>query len=133
MVDNRVKLFIDECLSPMLAARLNSSGLHDAIHPRDYGRTGEPDHVVLSRCLNESRIIVTQNARDFRKLAGAVDIHPGLVILPAVAREQSWNLLCAVIDTILAQGNPDQIMINRVAEVSAAGEVILYDLPAQAS
>ncbi len=28
-----MKLFIDECLSPQLAARLNAAGRHDAVHP----------------------------------------------------------------------------------------------------
>ena len=65
-----MKLFIDECLSPELARRLNDSGLLEAIHPRDYGRLGEPDHIVLRRCLDEDRTIVAQNARDFRKLIG---------------------------------------------------------------
>jgi predicted nuclease of predicted toxin-antitoxin system len=30
-------LFIDECLSPILARRLNESGEHDAVHPLDLG------------------------------------------------------------------------------------------------
>jgi hypothetical protein len=29
---------------------------------------------------------VTENADDFRKLAAAVDLHPGLIILPSIAR-----------------------------------------------
>ena len=84
-----MRLFIDECISPELARRLNEAGLHEAIHPRDYGRLGEPDHIVLRRCLDEDRTIVTQNARDFRKLIGKEAIHPGLIILPALGRERS--------------------------------------------
>jgi hypothetical protein len=72
-----VKLFIDECLSPRLAARLNASGEHDAMHPRDNGRLGERDDQVLLLCLQESRTIVTENAVDFRKLVAAEEIHPG--------------------------------------------------------
>jgi predicted nuclease of predicted toxin-antitoxin system len=125
-----VRLFIDECLSPVLAKRLNDSGLHDALHPRDYGRLGDPDHVVLQRCMDESRTIVTENARDFRKLVGATDIHPGLIILPAVGREQSWDLLNKAITAIEAQGDPDQTMGNRVVEVTASGDISFYELPA---
>jgi predicted nuclease of predicted toxin-antitoxin system len=125
-----VRLFIDECLSPILARRLSDSGLHDALHPRDYGRLGEPDHIVLQRCLDESRAIVTQNARDFRKLVGATDLHPGLIILPAVGREQSWTLLERVIAQIEAQGDPAQIMINKVVEATIAGQISFHDLPA---
>jgi predicted nuclease of predicted toxin-antitoxin system len=125
-----VRLFIDECLSPVLAQRLNDSGRHEAVHPRDYGRLGEPDHVVLQRCVVESRTIVTENARDFRRLVGATDIHPGLIILPAVGREQSWDLLRAAIAAIEAQGDPDRTMINRVVEVIVSGEVSFYELSA---
>lgn len=124
-----MRLFIDECLSPVLAQRLNDSGLHEALHPRDYGRLGDPDHVVLQRCLEESRTIVTENARDFRKLVGATDTHPGLIILPAAGREQSWALLGMAIAAIEAQGDPGQTMINRVVEVTVSGDVSFYDLP----
>lgn len=129
MVIGGVRLFIDECLSPVLAARLNATGLHDALHPRDYGRLGEPDHLVLRRCLLEGRTIVTQNARDFRKLLGATDLHPGLIVLPAVGRERSWSLLEAAILAIAAQGELDGVLINRVLEVTASGEMAFFDLP----
>jgi predicted nuclease of predicted toxin-antitoxin system len=127
-----VKLFIDECLSPVLAARLNDSGLHDALHPRDHGRLGEPDHLVLRRCLDEDRTIVTENARDFRQLLGDVEIHPGLIVLPSVGRERSWALLEIAITAIRQRGDPDQLMINRVVEIGMDGGVIFYDLPAPA-
>ncbi|MCA6298337.1 MAG: DUF5615 family PIN-like protein [Phenylobacterium sp.] len=125
-----MRLFIDECLSPVLAQRLNDSGLHNALHPRDYGRLGEPDHVVLRRCVDESRTIVTENARDFRKLVGATEIHPGLIVLPAVGREQSWDLLQAAIAAIEAPGDPGRTLINQVVEVTLSGEVSFYTLPA---
>lgn len=124
-----MRLFIDECLSPELANRLNGSGAHEAVHPRDYGRLGEPDHAVLRRCLDEDRTIVTQNARDFRKLVGREEVHPGLIILPAVGRERSWTLLQAALQTIAAKGDPGEVMINRVAEVDETGVVQLFDLP----
>lgn len=124
-----MRLFIDECLSPLLARRLNETGRHDARHPRDYGRLGEPDHLVLRRCLDESRVMVTENACDFRNLVGKVEIHPGLIILPATGREQSWTLLSAVMAAVEAQGDPTRTMINRVAEVAASGEIRMFDLP----
>lgn len=48
---------MDECLSPELAGRLNEAGSHGAIHPRDYGRLVEPDHVVFRRCLDKDRVL----------------------------------------------------------------------------
>ena len=82
-----MRLFIDECLSPALARLLNQSGEPDAIHPLDVGRRGAPDHVVVQRCLSEDRVIVTENARDFRALLAGAELHPGLIILPAIDRE----------------------------------------------
>jgi len=112
-----VRVFIDECLSPALARRLNESGEHDAIHPLDVGRRGEPDHIVLRRCLSEDRVIVTENARDFRALLATVDLHPGLIILRAIDRDGTWRLLIKVIDFLIARGDPMQIMVNHVAEI----------------
>jgi predicted nuclease of predicted toxin-antitoxin system len=83
-----VKLFIDECLSPQLAARLNATGRYDAVHPMHVGRRGEPDHRVHAWCIAEDRVIVTENARDFRRLVGNTELHPGLIILPAIDREE---------------------------------------------
>jgi len=74
-------------LSPQLAVRLSGTGKHDAVHPLHLGRRGEPDHKVLQRCIDEDRVIVTQNARDFRRLVSGAEIHPGLIILPALDRE----------------------------------------------
>lgn len=125
-----MKLFIDECLSPELARRLNEAGAYSAVHPRDYGRLGEPDHVVLRRCLDEDLVIVTQNARDFRKLVGAEDLHPGLIILPAVGRERSWILLLSVLEAIAELDVPAVAMINHVAEIDEQGRVQLFELPA---
>ncbi|MFI5023332.1 MAG: DUF5615 family PIN-like protein [Alphaproteobacteria bacterium] len=48
-----MKFFIDECLSPLLARRLNERDI-EALHPLDVGRRGEPDHVVLRRCIEEA-------------------------------------------------------------------------------
>ena len=112
-----------------MAVRLNETGRHDAIHPRDYGRLGEPDRVVLARCLAEDRTIVTQNARDFRKLVGAEALHPGLIILPAVGREHSMSLLNAAMAQIQARGDPAVVMVNHVVEIDMDGAVEFHELP----
>jgi predicted nuclease of predicted toxin-antitoxin system len=85
-----VRFFIDVCISPLLSQHLNRDGLHDVIHPRDRGRLRELDHVVFARAIKEDRIIA-ENADDFRKLAGGVDVHPGLIILPSIARPPRHN------------------------------------------
>ena len=124
-----MKLFIDECLSPKLATRLNETGRHDAIHPLHVGWRGEPDHRVLQRCVAEDRTIVTENARDFRRLIGKTEIHPGLIILPSIDREGTWRLLEKAIAFLESQGNPADVIVNHVVEIDASGAFSLQPLP----
>lgn len=124
-----MRLFIDECLSPQLAHHLNETGEHDAIHPRDMGRLGASDHVVLARCLAEDRVIVTENAVDFRKLVAREELHPGLILLPCVSRERSLQLLVDAIAHLASLGEPSDVIVNQVFEVSTAGVFALFPLP----
>jgi predicted nuclease of predicted toxin-antitoxin system len=124
-----LKLFIDECLSPQLARRLNETGEHDAVHPRDRGRLGEPDHVVLARCVAEDRAIVTENAVDFRKLVAREELHPGLIVLPSVGRDLSFRLLLDAIAHLSSLGEASDVMVNHVLEVSETGLFTLSPLP----
>lgn len=124
-----MKLFIDECLSPQLATRLNATGRYDAVHPLHVGRRGEPDHRVLQWCIAEDRVIVTENARDFRRLVGRVQVHPGLIILPAIDREGTWTLLRKALAYLEAQGNPADIMVNHALEVDESGAITFVALP----
>jgi predicted nuclease of predicted toxin-antitoxin system len=125
-----LRLFIDECLSPQLAQHLNASGRHDATHPRDIGRLGDPDHIVLARCIAEDRVIVTENAVDFRKLVANQDIHPGLIILPSIGRAQSLQLLADALTWLAARGKDSDVIVNHVLEVTEAGGFNLSPLPA---
>ena len=124
-----MKLFIDECLSPQLATRLNATGRYDAVHPLHVGRRGEPDHRVLQWCIAEDRVIVTENARDFRRLVGRVQVHPGLIILPAIDREGTWTLLLTALAYLEARGNPADIMVNHALEVDESGAITFVALP----
>jgi predicted nuclease of predicted toxin-antitoxin system len=124
-----VKLFIDECLSPQLALRLNATGRYDAVHPLHVGRRGEPDHRVLQRCIAEDRVIVTENARDFRRLVGKTELHPGLIILPAIDREGTWKLLESALAFIRGRGEPMSVMVNHVLEVDESGVMTISLLP----
>jgi hypothetical protein len=123
-----INFFIDECLSPTLAQRLNERGIN-ALHPLNAGRRGEADHIVLRRCLDEDRIIVTENAADFRLLIGRVDMHPGLIIFPSIGREGTWRLMERVLDYLGRQENGRDHMFNRVLEVGEDGNIRAYELP----
>lgn len=123
-----MKLFIDESLSPRIAERLNKTGMHDAIHPLHVGRRGESDHRVMARCVEEDRVIVTQNARDFRKLIGTVKLHPGLIIVPAVDRERTWSCLQAMIAYLEVRGEAADVIVNHVLEIDESGRISFFAL-----
>ena len=122
---------MDECISPSLSRHLNEGGLHDAIHPRDRGRLRDPDHVVFARAIAEDRVIVTENAEDFRKLAASVELHPGLIILPSVARSEAQRLMELVLDYLLNTGGErsQDLLVNSVLTISATGSISISPLP----
>ena len=122
---------IDECISPSLSLHLNRQGLHDAIHLRDCGRLRDPDHVVFARAIAEDRVIVTENADDFRKLARRVDLHPGLIILPSVAREQALRLMDMVIAHLVDVGGerPQDFLVNSVLTITLDLDIEIRPLP----
>ena len=123
-----MRLFIDESLSPLLATRCNQTGRHDAIHPLHVGRCGDADYVVLQPCIAEDRVIVTQNARDFRRLVGREEVHPGLIILPFANRDNTWLLLQKAIACLDAPGDAMDVIVNQVLEMRLAGEPTLTPL-----
>ncbi|MDQ4422122.1 DUF5615 family PIN-like protein [Sphingobium sp. DEHP117] len=123
MGQSRLKLLIDECLSPQLAASMTR------FIRATWARLGEPDHVVLARCLAEDRVIVTENAVDFRKLVARQEIHPGLIVLPSVARERSLALLLAAIAHLKTLGTPGDVIVNHVLEVGVAGQLAMFPPP----
>ena len=99
------------------------------MHPRDFGGLGAPDHEVLARCVELDHVLVTENAGDFRALAAAREVHPGLILLPCVGRARSEALLRTAINFLSKHGNPMDVMVNHVLEVSAEAEMTLYPLP----
>lgn len=123
-----LRVFLDECLSPSLVDELYRRGAEVVIHPRDHGGMGQRDDEVLARCVRDDLILVTENARDFRRLVAREDIHPGLVVLPCVDRRSCLELLLQVLDHL----GPDAMdrMVNKVLEVSEAGQIRMFDLPA---
>ena len=124
-----MRLFIDECLSPKLALDLLAEGRHFVVHPCNNGGLGDSDHKVLERCLKEDLVIVTENARDFRALAAKADIHPGMILLPCVARALAEPLLRAAIEHLEALGDPGDVLVNHVLEIDANGGIEIFSLP----
>ncbi len=120
-----MRFLIDECISPSLSRHLNESGLHDAIHPRDRERLRDSDREVFALAIREDRVIVTENASDFRTLAASVELHPGLIILPSVARAEAQRLMDLVLAYLLEfrHDRPQDLLVSGVLAISASGEI----------
>ena len=129
-----VRLFVDENLSPQLVSVGYKRG-YDATCARDRGLLGAADSKILAFCVAEDRVCATNNADDFRELVGDVELHPGLIVLPNVARATQVHLLDAALqfieEQVAATGEAAcDLMVNHIIEVDEAGACELYELPA---
>lgn len=132
-----MKLWIDEDLSPSLVDVAHVHGL-DATCGRNRRMLGSSDLEVLRCCIEEDRTLVTNNVGDFRRLCETRAVHPGLIVLPTVARATQKKLLADALvhadrraaDT--GATDPGEFMINRVVEVSDTGTCVDFPLPTDA-
>ena len=74
---------------------------------------------------------MTENADDFRKLAAGVDLHPGLIILPSVARLEGQRLRDFAIDHLggLNADRPQDAAVNSVLTITATALIRIDSLP----
>ena len=120
---------VDECLPHRFVKRLGERGYPDSVHPIHIGMRGRGDHLILARALDEDRIVITNNAKDYRDLLAKEPIHPGAIMLPNAELEESWRLLQVALSFIELQLVPADYMVNRVIEVSAQDGIRPYELP----
>lgn len=126
-----MKFIIDEDLSPRVARYLCQEFCVDAIAVRDRGLLGATDAEVLEYAFNEDRILVTANIRDFEKLAAAVEIHAGIVLMQdgdLIAAEQI-ELIATVVRVIQVEIDLGNDLINRVLYISISGTVRFENIP----
>jgi predicted nuclease of predicted toxin-antitoxin system len=124
-----VKLLLDENLSPTVAARLRIEGF-DVVHVRDRKLSGKSDHHVLERAYSEDRILVTSNAEDFRKLAAAREIHPGIVLIVDgdLLRDEQEKVLRKTISVIQQEHVAGRDLVNRVLRIGREPDWNLTEL-----
>jgi len=119
------RILVDECLSPALAALANSRG-HLAVHVVHLGLAGMPDFRLVNELIDEGYLVVTRNARDFRRLLASVEVHAGLVLLmPNATADEQVKLFSAALDFI--ERVPDTI--NKVIEVRTIDDIRISNLP----
>ena len=94
-------------------------------------RLRDPDHVVFANAIEEDRVIVTENADDYRKLAANVDLHPGLIILPPIARLEAQLLMDQVVAYLISNGRerPQDLIVNSVLTIATSGAIRIAPLP----
>ncbi len=69
-------LLIDECLHTSLTEVANRAGF-EAHHVNWRGWSGLTDRKLLELVVREEFVLVTNNARDFRKLMAEAELHAG--------------------------------------------------------
>jgi predicted nuclease of predicted toxin-antitoxin system len=126
-----MKFIIDEDLSPRVARYLCQEFCFDAIAVRDRGLLGATDPEVLEYAFNEDRILVTANVRDFERLAAAVEIHAGIILIQegdllATEQIELITIIVKVLKAEIAIGND---LVNRVLYVSISGTIRFEDVP----
>jgi predicted nuclease of predicted toxin-antitoxin system len=128
-----MKFIIDEDLSPRVARYLCQEFCFDAIAVRDRGLLGATDPEVLEYALNEDRILVTANVRDFEKLAAAIEIHAGIILIQEgdLLVAEQIELINTVVGFLQAETAIGKDLINRVLYVSIFGTAKFINLPDQ--
>lgn len=124
-----LKLFIDEELSPRL---VGPRGL-DSTSCRDRGMLGQTDQAILAVCLNEDRVLVTNNVGDFRALCRREDVHPGLIALPLGSGSQQRQSCAAALDHVEKRAGQEgsslaDFCVNRLIVVDD-GQANDFELP----
>ena len=97
-----MRFLIDQMFPHATCELLNAKG-HDAIHVRDRGVDARPDPEVVAVAAAESRIIVTENIKDF---AGEHGVTVLCVVKSRLAPQGMHTHLAALIDR-WASANPE--------------------------
>jgi predicted nuclease of predicted toxin-antitoxin system len=116
-----MRFFVDEDLSPALVKECHQAG-YDATCSRDRGMLSASDHKVAELCMEEDRVLVTNNADDFLRLAEDAGLHPGLVVMPLAgkSRERAWmaTAIRSIEEAAAAENRePAALMVNHVVDI----------------
>lgn len=116
-------------MSPSAVHPLAEAG-HDLYHLRDRGLIGQADHVIWHRAIEESRVLVTINARDFVRLAEREELHGGLITFPTGSTSaEQLVLISRAIEAFETDRARGQDSINRWLDIADDGQIRITDLP----
>lgn len=124
-----MRLLLDENVSPANVRLLTDAG-HDVYHVRDRGLAGQPDHVIWRRAIDETRVLVTINARDFVRLARREELHGGLITVPSGSTPaEQLSLIMRAIEWFGLDHMHGRDSMNRWLDISDDGTIRVTDLP----
>ena len=136
----RLRLLIDECLSPELVHMAVAAGHVESTCVRDRGWSGTKDWKLVVLAVEGDYTLVTHNAVDFRgggpgRLGGQharQPIHAGLVCLNSafvMDLERQRDLFSLALQELAHH----QDLVNQAMEVfereDGAVEIVVYDIP----
>lgn len=107
-----MKLVLDELHSELLAEQLRARG-HDAVGVREAGLEGAGDEHVLAWAREQRRVLLTDNHRDFMRIAAewarAGRTHHGVLLTAHRSLPRSRSTIGRFIDALepLLKANPD--------------------------
>lgn len=135
-----MRLLIDECLSPELAAMARARG-HEASHVVWLGLAGMPDRELMTRIVDGDWTFVTKNSVDFRGpasdrgsrgLHARAAIHAGLICLNGPPG-MDLDLQLELFEQALVELAVDGDLVNRALEITAEDDairIVRYAIPA---
>ena len=120
-------LLLDENTSPRIILSLWERRI-DAVHVRDRGLLGAPDHELWKLALDETRTIVTINGKDFRRLALRTEAHPGIVVIPSGGSPAAqFDFIMSAVRWVTS-ANTASGFTNRYLEIGEDGEIAIAEL-----
>lgn len=123
----KVRLLLDENVSPKVAEALAKEDGVDACHVRDRGMLAASDNEVLEKAYAEDRILVTANVDDFAKLARAREMHAGIILLEAgdLLRDEQLQVLRRAVRAL----EHERDLVNRVLRISREEQLVFEEAP----
>lgn len=113
-----MRLTIDECLAPIVAALLVDAG-HDAVHVSELNLLGRPDTDVMVAAQKSGRVVVSADTDFGELLATSGDSLPSIVLLRRSHEpvEQTRAIISALpdIETSLTNGAIAVLTRDRVS------------------
>ena len=120
-----MRFLIDECLHKALVKIAHDAG-YEAYHVVDIGKGGSKDYQLREIIVKEEFVFVTNNARDFKRLLGQTELHPGLVIIvPNVRPAIQDELFRSALHKIAKLSST----VNKIVEVRRIDDVTIYEMP----